>query len=108
MVNSCKIQLDAIQKGFRSVSLLNTHLDTFSHIDLRLLFTGKDNISIQFSNNYFLGMEFISSSIIKDILVFRNFPKESKTPDFLKQVLDSMSSNDLKRFLLFITEQGKS
>ena len=53
-------------------------------------------------------MEFISSSIIKGILVFRDFPKESKTPDFLKQVLDLMSSNDLKRFLLFITEQGKN
>jgi hypothetical protein len=52
-----------------------------------------------------LGLEFISSTIVKKELVFQGWPKRSETPNFLKCVLDSMTSNDLKRFLLFITEQ---
>ena len=50
-------------------------------------------------------MEYISSSMIKDVLKFRDWPNNSNTPNHLLQLLDSMNSNDLKRFLLFVTEQ---
>ena len=43
--------------------------------------------------------------MIKPLLLFKDFPENSSTPNDLLKLLDKISSDDLKRFLIFSTEQ---
>ena len=95
LIESRKQQLESLKKGFFSIKPLVeifTPLELYPS-DLQLLLQGEGN--------------FISSSSIKDVLYFRGFPNQSSTPNHLLQLLDQFSQEQLKKFLLFTTEQSK-
>jgi E3 ubiquitin-protein ligase NEDD4 len=50
------------------------------------------------------GDEYLSAEMIIQNMEFYGFPTESQTPTLLKQVLQTLNVQELRKFLLFITE----
>jgi hypothetical protein len=91
LVDSRRKSLGAIKKAILStVPELTSHLTLLSPVDLQL-FLG--------------GHEFLSSDMIKPLLEFKCFPEQSSTPSYILQWLETIAPLDLKRFLLYVTEQ---
>ncbi|EFC46436.1 predicted protein [Naegleria gruberi] len=83
-------QLKAIRKGFNSLVELQPQLALFSWKELMLLCCGKDYIDVK--------------SVI-DLLKFKDFPTNSRTPLFFTQFISSLSSIQLRQFIEFSTGQ---
>jgi len=89
LVESRKMGLEAIKQGLYSIDELRSHLEILSPSDLRLLLSGHEHLD---------------SNMIIDYLCFDGFPPNSNTPAHLIEFLKSVDSNNLRRFLIFVTE----
>ena len=91
LVECRKEGLSCVKKSvLNSIPELSSYFNALSPADLRLL----------------LGEhEFVTAEMIKPLLEFKHFPEESSTPSLLVKWLESIAPLDLKRFLLFATEQ---
>lgn len=90
LVGKRRKQLDALKKGFRAISELNTQLNVFSYSELMLLCYGQDYIDAE--------------SILK-LIVIEDFRPHSPTPVYLAQLLREFSPIQLRKFLEFVTGQ---
>ena len=90
LFESRKRALRKIKLGFESIKI-SAHLKLFSATELMSIACGVRNMT---------GDDVISC------LTFSGFPRSSKTPDHLKELLKSMSKSELQRFLIFITAQS--
>eukprot|EP01122_Echinamoeba_exundans_P013163 TRINITY_DN5702_c0_g2_i1.p1 TRINITY_DN5702_c0_g2~~TRINITY_DN5702_c0_g2_i1.p1 ORF type:complete len:1670 (+),score=327.99 TRINITY_DN5702_c0_g2_i1:523-5532(+) len=89
LVDSRRDGLDAIKRGFFSIQQVKTQLEFLTSQDIQVLLCGN---------------EYISPDVIIQELVFQSFSADSSTPNDLKAFLRSCSSDDLKKFITFVTE----
>lgn len=81
----------AMREGFHSLGEdVNRHLRILPWRDVKLLVSG---------------MERIEPSMVLKRLQFEGFSPQSSTPEFLRMVINDMSSETLRLFLKFVTAQ---
>lgn len=85
-----KAHLEALRSGFLTLSVLKSHLALFTEFDLKLLFSGENNLT---------------SEDILNTLYFANFEIDSKTPEYLREIINEYSVDDLRLFLHFVTNE---
>ncbi|EPY40040.1 MAP kinase kinase-like protein [Angomonas deanei] len=91
LVECRKSALEAMKKGFFSISALSNHLKLLTPSDLSLLLCG---------------MQHVPPELIISALEFQGFDSSSKTPQHLKEVLKEMNQNNLRRFLQLCTSSA--
>jgi hypothetical protein len=91
LLESIRPELDALSTGFNSVEALTPHLHLLSPLEIRCLLCGD---------------EFLNSQMILQEIEFAGFPPTSRTPVRFRLVLETLDSQSLRKFLLFVTEQS--
>jgi hypothetical protein len=82
--------LEAIRTGFYIFPFFQTHLSLFSHYDLQLMM---------------LGEQHMTADDITRILNFVEFPAGSKVSQYLEAVLNEMTSEELRIFFHYATNE---
>ena len=88
LVGKREKNLSFVKKGFMSASLLEPHLRLLSATEIMMLLCGQQHLH--------------PTALIQS-LDFQGFPPTSNTPRFLAQIIQSLSQNNLRRFLRLCT-----
>ena len=93
LIKKRKLQLDQLKKGFfDGLKALSDEAAPFmsllSHTDWRVMLCG-DSV--------------VNSGHILSVLTFNGFPLKSNIPKWLKEILLSLSEDQLRKFLVFVT-----
>eukprot|EP00742_Colponemidia_sp_Colp-10_P010067 GILJ01011027.1.p1 GENE.GILJ01011027.1~~GILJ01011027.1.p1 ORF type:complete len:926 (-),score=132.33 GILJ01011027.1:79-2601(-) len=90
LIDQRKEALNALKRGFESIQL-SAHLRLLSCTELMSIVQGQQRLD---------------ADMIKAKLKFSGFSSASRTPDYVRQFIETLSANDMRRFLRFITSQA--